>query len=266
MQDSQYPVTLLTRKGRINLHRTQAPAGQTEQNHAYLPPQPWNRFTAGSSNSSPSWRSPRVAPYTTGRGRAGRIVANPHRNRTLVLNNKAGVKEPGSDAAQPGPEDVKAENEGNEPTQSPAGWVTKRDRHMQLINSSIYDKETQVRNKAIEETRRQKTLRRDEREKQKIQRHLKTLSPHQSQNVATPTAYELAINGLRFQVLDGGSKLARIRSEASNDSIHRHLSSQHTDAADSASTTPKQANVGGVTFLRSKNGNLYRLGIVKAKR
>lgn len=28
--------------------------------------------------------------------------------------------------------------------------------------------------------------------------------------------------------------------------------------------TPKKAHVGGVTFLRSKNGNLYRSGIVKA--
>ena len=35
---------------------------------------------------------------------------------------------------------------------------------------------------------------------------------------------------------------------------------------DSVSTTPKHANIGGVTFLRSKNGNLYRSGIVKAKR
>lgn len=30
--------------------------------------------------------------------------------------------------------------------------------------------------------------------------------------------------------------------------------------------TPKKACVGGVTFLRSKNGNLYRSGIVKAKK
>jgi hypothetical protein len=35
---------------------------------------------------------------------------------------------------------------------------------------------------------------------------------------------------------------------------------------DSAKATPKSANVGGVTFYRSKNGNLYRSGIVKAHR
>jgi hypothetical protein len=193
-------------------------------------------------------------------------VANPHHNRTLVLNNKAGIKEPGPDAVQPGEDDTKAEVEGIDPTPKPAGWVTKRDRHMQLINSSIYDKEIQVRNKAIEETRRQKALKRDEREKQKIQRHLTTLNAQPSQNIATPDVHDVLINGLRFQVLDGGSKLARIRSEDAYKGNELLLSSQHTGTADSASATPKQANVGGVTFLRSKNGNLYRSGIVKASR
>ena len=193
-------------------------------------------------------------------------MANPHHNRTLVLNNKAGVKEPGPDAVQSGLDDTRAEVEGIEPTPKPAGWVTKRDRHMQLINSSIYDKETQVRNKAIEETRRQKALKRDEREKQKIQRHLKTLNAQPSQDIATPAVYDILINGLRFQVLDGGSKLARIRSEDTHQGNVLLPSLQHTGTADSASTTPKQANVGGVTFLRSKNGNLHRSGIVKASR
>ena len=137
---------------------------------------------------------------------------------------------------------------------------------MQLIKSSIYDKETQLRNRAIEETRKQKSLRRNQREKQKIQRHLKTLSVYSDQNKATPTVHEILINGLRFHVLDGGSKLARIRGEGANNKRHTHLSSWHIGAADSASTTPKQATIGGVTFLRSKNGNLYRSGIVKAKK
>ena len=137
---------------------------------------------------------------------------------------------------------------------------------MQLINSSIYDKETQLRNKAIEETRKQKSLRRDQREKQKIQKHLKTLSAYSDQNKATPTVHELLINGLRFHVLDGGSKLARIRGEGANSEQNTHLSLRHIGAADSASTTPKQVTIGGVIFLRSKNGNLYRSGMVKAKK
>lgn len=42
----------------------------------------------------------------------------------------------------------------------------------------------------------------------------------------------------------------------------------HEDTGDSnaAKSTPKMATVGGVRFYRSKNGNLYRSGIVKAQR
>lgn len=137
---------------------------------------------------------------------------------------------------------------------------------MQLINSSIYDKETQVRNKAIEETRRQKNLRRDQREKHKIVQHLKALGPQTGRSTAASAMHEILINGLRFQVLDGGSKLARIRSENLVNKDYSSSSLQHLGETDAASATPKQADVGGVTFLRSKNGNLYRSGVVKARR
>lgn len=135
---------------------------------------------------------------------------------------------------------------------------------MQLINSSIYDKETQARNKAMEETRRQKALQKDQQEKQKIERHLNTLTSGAGQ--AANQLRELSINGLRFQVADGGSKLLRIRGENHDYRAYLFSCSQLLGVTDSASTTPKHANVGGVTFLRSKNGNLYRRGIVKAKR
>ena len=143
-------------------------------------------------------------------------------------------------------------------------WVTKRDRHMQLINSDIYDKEAQSRNKAIEETRKQKSVRRDQREKQKIERHLITLASTNNQDMTIPTIHEITINGLRFQVLDGGSKLARIRGERFDIGIYTNMCSHVPGPTDSASSTPKQAMIGGVTFFRSKNGNLYRSGIVKA--
>lgn len=190
-------------------------------------------------------------------------MANPHRNRTLVLNNKAGALP----TIQPTTNAVISEiGKGVEPTQTSNGWITKRDRHMQLINTSVYDKETQARNKAIEETRKQKYQRRDQREKQKIERHMNALTAYTGLGPATASVHEITINGLRFQVIDGGSKLARIRGEGNNEGEFPVSSSRLLGAADSASTTPKQANIGGVTFLRSKNGNLYRSGIVKAKR
>lgn len=210
-----------------------------------------------------------MAPYSRGRGRAGRIVAKPHRNRTLVLNNKSGdslpsAKELNPDSTPSSTKAVQSEDEESIPLQSTNRWVTKRDRHMQLINSSVYDKETQARKKAIEETRRRKALQKDQREKQKIERHLNTLTLRAGQ--ATNVVHEISVNGLRFHVADGGSKLVRMRGENHKDGTHLLSRSQLLGATDSASTTPKQANIGGVTFLRSKNGNLYRLGIVKAKR
>ena len=135
---------------------------------------------------------------------------------------------------------------------------------MQLINSSVYDKETQARKKAIEETRRQKALQRDQREKQKIERHLNGLNSRPGQ--ASGVVHEVSINDLGFHVVDGGSKLVRIRGESHDNGTRLFSRSRHIGASDSASTTPKQANVGGVTFLRSKNGNLYRSGVVKARR
>lgn len=141
-------------------------------------------------------------------------MANPHRNRTLVLNNKPGAPstlQPATNIVSPKFED------GVEPTQTANGWVTKRDRHMQLINTSVYDKETLARNKAIEETRKQKSLRRDQREKQKIERHVNALPSHAGRGASTAAVHEIAINGLRFQIIDAGSKLARIRGEGNSE-------------------------------------------------
>ena len=45
-----------------------------------------------------------------------------------------------------------------------------------------------------------------------------------------------------------------------------HSHSRVIGDENAAKSTPKSANVGGVIFYRSKNGNLYRSGIVKAHR
>ena len=143
-------------------------------------------------------------------------MANPHRNRTLVLNNASALSLP--NAAEHSPDciptntkTIRSEDEEPISVQTTDRWVTKRDRHMQLINSSVYDKETQARNKAMEETRRQKMFEKDQREKHKIARHLKSLTSRAGQ--ASDVAHEVTITGLRFQVADGGGKLVRIRGE-----------------------------------------------------
>lgn len=191
-----------------------------EEAYTASQPRPWNKTTPTASRPIAPWQSARGASYGRGRGRVGKPVVNPHRNRTLVLNNAATAYGPTDGNINLDPHQVDtvpvkaASSEGSETLQSAQGWVTKRDRHMQLINTAIFDKETQTRNKAIEETRKQKALRRDQREKQKIERHLKA---HVAYSAATPAVHEITVNGLRFHVLDGGSKLARIRGKISEE-------------------------------------------------
>ena len=207
----------LTVVGRINRHRTHTPPVQYDQNTAHT--QSWTHSSLNPSarSSALQWQTAGSAGQGRGRGRIGKIAPNPHRNRTLVLNqtNQASIsatEESTPDSAQSPKSTVEnGITEGSESPQTAKGWVTKRDRHMQLINSSIYDKEAQSRNKAIEETRKQKIARRNQREKQKIERHLKSMTPRFGSDVAAHTLHEITINGLRFQVLDGGGKLARIR-------------------------------------------------------
>jgi hypothetical protein len=48
--------------------------------------------------------------------------------------------------------------------------------------------------------------------------------------------------------------------------LYRELGLQCTGDLNAAKSTPKTALVGGVKFYRSKNGNLFRSGIIKAHR
>lgn len=192
--------------GHINLHKTRKPS---EQRSSYDASQPPTRFGHGPSRVAPSRRIPRDGPYS--RARARRVAPQGHRNRTLILN--------GTTSRAMGADDttVNGVDEDNlEPSiEQKSGWITKRDRHMQLINSSVFDKETRARSKAIEETRRQQAHQRDQREKLKIQKHLQFLSAAERPSASYPTTpksmlHELIINDIHFQVVEGGSKLSRV--------------------------------------------------------
>ena len=127
---------------------------------------------------------------------------------------------------------------------------------MQLINPAIYEKQSQERARAIEETRKLRLKQRDDREKLKLSKHLERLNgstaSYSTNQQRTPLAsqnYEITVEGIRFRVMKDGSKLAKVPGDEN-----------------AAKMTPKTATVGGVRFYRSKNGNLYRSGIVKAQR
>ncbi|KAI0394752.1 hypothetical protein F5Y17DRAFT_475366 [Xylariaceae sp. FL0594] len=182
----------------------------------------------------------RSAPYPQPGFRGGRgRLAPTYRNKTLVLNGSA------HGASQ---------NDGNqeaEPT-TPT-WVTKTDRHLQLINRDVYERETQQRTQAIEQTQKLKQTKQDRAEKlhflknmqQASGAHVVTLS-----NSSKPVSrYEVEVDGVRFYVTQQGSKLVKV-----------------PDDLNPPAATPKVTSLFGVKFHRTKNGNLVRHGVVEAKR
>jgi len=115
-----------------------------------------------------------------------------------------------------------SDDKGNDSsaTESPAGnWISKRDRHMQLINPAIYDQQTQARAKAIEKTRQEKLMRREKKEKLKLKSFIQrsrgggvgnvTSIGRNSTKTAT-TQHEIVIGGARYHIAGGGSKLVKI--------------------------------------------------------
>ncbi|KAK4212966.1 zinc finger CCCH domain-containing protein 3 [Rhypophila decipiens] len=218
--------------GQINRHKNQ------QAGFVPAPPQgsrykPYNR-----SDPSDAWR--RGGQPIHGHPKARMPV---HRHRTLILNNSS--SQPQSTQASD------SDHGGALSDVSSSSWVTKTDRHLQLINSSVYEKETTARTRAIEQTRLQKQASRDARERAKLIHHINRVSVDgggPTNSTASGAKYEITVQGTRFAVAKNGSKLVRIAGD--NDSR----------------PTPKMAIVGGVKFYRSKRGNLYRQGIVKAQR
>ena len=246
------------------MHKTQEPF---ERMQSAGEPRGRTRPLKSETYENTLWESPRSS-FTLARGRAGKAISYTHRNRTLVLKNPSarnsngkGFKEVATtdNIGLSGPLDDKV----IKPSHG-TSWVSKRDRHMQLINSSVFDKEIGARSKAIENTRQQRASERNQREKQKLYKHLQSFA-HLTSPEADQSTHEINIGGLHFQVLDGGSKLRRVSSKYASiqDEFRVNLFS---DALDTARPTPKRAVIGGVTFIRSKHGNLYRLGLVKARR
>ncbi|KAF4512580.1 hypothetical protein G6O67_001700 [Ophiocordyceps sinensis] len=220
--------------GQINRHKSQQ-SGTAPSNH----PAPYRRNAYRHAS----------APYP----RAGYGGGRPpvaHRHRTLQLSTPRSGSESG--AASDGA------SSGNN------NWVSRTDRHRQLINADIYEKEAHNRSKAIEESRQRKI--RDQRlgEKARFNAFLRRQANPSNPSVvstnagAGPGRNQIIIEGMPFRVVDGGKKLVKIM-----DDIH------------SAPSTPKSATIAGVTFYRTKTGNLVanrvvqyhcRSGVVRKKK
>ncbi|GKZ35909.1 hypothetical protein AbraIFM66950_006744 [Aspergillus brasiliensis] len=230
--------------GQINRHKTQQSQPESPYSSEIAPGQHVSRHVP--------YRGRGWAPYRGRHYARGRHVA-PHRHRTLILNN-ATSGTPGSAT----PAGTGTDTDGEARSATPNEWVVKRDRHMQLINTSIYDKETQARTKAMEESRQAKAQKRAQVEQARVMSyaqgvdrvHPTGFAAPQVSTTADPSAeYQVFVNDIPFRVSRGGGKLIRM-----------------SDNPNTANATPKRVTVAGVAFVRSKNGNLHRLGAVTSKR
>ncbi|KAI0109515.1 hypothetical protein GGR51DRAFT_511806 [Nemania sp. FL0031] len=182
----------------------------------------------------------RSAPYPqhTYRGGRGRFTPT-YRNRTLVLNGGAQSTASGQENQPPNP--------------TTPSWVTRTDRHLQLINRDVYERDSQQRTQAIEQTLKQKQYNKDRREKAQFFRNMQQAGGDSAtafSNSSKPVSrYEVEVDGVRFHVTQQGSKLVKA-----------------PDDLNPPTATPKVAVLFGVKFHRTKNGNLVRHGIVQAQR
>lgn len=133
----------------------------------------------------------------------------------------------------------------------------------QLINTKIYEERQQQKLKAMEMTAKKHLQARNQKEQTRLAQHF------QGQVGATVGApREMIISDLRFRLTDDGSKLIRIfgalltNLQAAGSAAELSFADGNT----SVEATPKQAKIVGVTFRRTKHGNLVRDGIVKEKR
>ncbi|KFG87630.1 CCCH zinc finger protein [Metarhizium anisopliae] len=187
--------------GQINRHKSQqAGVGATSSRQAsdYRSPFTINtasRYGADLRKGGNAYR-PRSA-YNGSAYRVGRAQNN-HRHRTLHLNQSR----PPSDSNTPSP--------GS--TTGSSGWVSRNDRHRQLINANVYEKDTQNRVRAIEETRQKKLQDRKMREKNQLKdflRHQASATNAVANSKPGVGKAEIMIEGIRFHVADGGKKLVK---------------------------------------------------------
>ncbi|KAH0436160.1 hypothetical protein CcaCcLH18_04450 [Colletotrichum camelliae] len=217
--------------GKINLHKAQQAGVQSVPSSQAS----YHRHNSHRQGGHPH----RHSPYPSARGHSG------FRNRSLVVNN-SGTQTPPSDSPTP---------EASGSITSSGSWISKNTPgQMSLINSAVYDKTNEATAKAIEATRQKKLLQRDAREKSQLANHFQRYGGHSSAP-STPTNttavgnHEIEIQGLRYRVANNGSKLVKVSGD-----LHP------------VSATPKVTYVGGVKFHRSKRGNLYRAGVLRAHR
>ncbi|RKF77511.1 Zinc finger CCCH domain-containing protein [Golovinomyces cichoracearum] len=250
--------------GQINRHKNGQIAN--DQMHSAV------RSYGGHPHSSTSWYNPRVGHIRGGGiAKSGQV----YRNRSLVLSNASAPSALNSNCRS----EANLSSQTNTSDNSVSEWVSKTDRHRQLINATVFEKTAQNRAKAIEETRKHKMKQRHIREKYLLINHLNQQGKRYNYGGSTPQIhnetgkYEVHVQGIRFLVSRNGSKLTKVSGEIFNWNSLKGERIKNTfsylrmsDQTNSAKSAPRVASIGPVKFYRSRNGNMYRAGLIKAHR
>lgn len=140
----------------------------------------------------------------------------------------------------------------------------------------MYEKESQNRAKAIEETRKRKQTGQRHGERARFHEFLMRSQGGASKPSSSDTpvvANEISVDGIRFRVLASGKKLAKISGTHSavwqaHDGIMNltHTFSLSADGINELVPTPRSAIVAGVKFHRTRTGNLVPNRIVQDHR
>lgn len=196
------------------------------------------------SHPSSSWRNSHAwAPYHHG----GRHSYPMHKNRTLVLNGQTSPP-PTPPLAEPSLASISSTTTPADPY---AGFVSMRGLNKQLMNKDTYEREAKQKLERKETSRTERRQLKNREEQSKLAHHVSTSG--------SPGSRILEVEGIRFQLQEDGSKLIRVAG--------KHISRDGTDMGGRLNTldpstdskeTPKRANIAGVVFLRTKNGNLIR--------
>lgn len=144
-----------------------------------------------------------------------------------------------------------------------SGWVSKTDRHRQLINADIYAKQSQNRAKAIEETKRRNLKAQKHGERTRFSAYLKQQTANAT---ASPGKNDIIIEDIKFRVMDGGKKLVKVPGASFKRDVPGSEYSHFLGEANVGLATPKTVVVAGVKFHRTKTGNLVANRIVKDQR
>jgi hypothetical protein len=150
--------------------------------------------------------------------------------------------------------------------ETPPGWVSRNDRHRQLINANVYERDTQNRAKAIEQTHQNKINGYRQHEKTKFNEFLKHQAGASSAQTNHTGQNELTVEGVRFRVMDGGKKLVKIPGMCKAPCRVDLRTLPVADAPNSSYRTPKTAIIAGVKFYRTKTGNLVANRVVNDQR